>query len=71
MHSLSLLHVTYLLSNVRYIHLEMMGSDKILSTIRTYILVMSSLVLYRLPVYFEAHGSFRERVSFVSLVLTL
>jgi hypothetical protein len=44
--------------------------DKILSTVHTYILVMSSLILYCLLVYFEAHGSFRERVSFISLVLT-
>jgi hypothetical protein len=50
-------HVTYLFFSVRYIHLEMMGSDRILSTVRTYVLVMSSLVLYRLLVYLEAHGS--------------
>ena len=56
MHPFSL-HVTYLFFSVRYIHLEMMGSDKILSTVRTYVLMMSSLVLYRLPVYLEARGS--------------
>ena len=43
--------------SVRYIHLEMMGSDKILSTIHTYVPMMSSLILYRLLVYLEAHGS--------------